>query len=517
MRVADYLDIAADRYPASEALVFGPMRMSYAETRRQVHVIANAFKAEPGLSENANVAVYSGNDHRVSLIQWGANRADLTWLGVHVRNATATNIEVLGYLDCEALFFSSAYESEVPALKAALPKVKLWICIDRVSPHAQHLDAWMAGHADEFPYYYCDANRIACMIPSGGTTGAAKGAVHKHASVEMEIVNLTMSMGFGVGSRLLTVAPLSHAAGQIALALIPFGGTNVILSDFEPDAFLQKCTDERITHLFLPPTILYALLISPLAKTLDLSSFKCIFVGAAPVAPEKFKEAVRLFGPVVYEGYAQTETLIPVLVKSPSDYLRPDGSFDEEVLRSSGRPPAFVRVGIMDDAGALVPPGAAGEIVVRASMGMSCYYKMPEATAEASQHGWHHTGDVGVMDARGYVTLIDRKKDMIISGGFNVYPNEIEAVLNTHHAVLECIVIGVPDDKWGEAVKGIVRLKPGASASDSELIALCRERLGAVKSPKTVEFWPDLPRSAVGKLLRREARKQFWTGQWRSI
>jgi acyl-CoA synthetase (AMP-forming)/AMP-acid ligase II len=517
MRVADYLDIAAERYPAAEALVFGAVRMSYAETRRQVHVIANAFKAETALSETANVAVYSGNDHRVSLIQWGANRADLTWLGVHVRNATATNIEVLAYLDCEALFFSSAYESEVPALKTGLPNVKLWICIDRASPHGQHLDAWMAGHADEFPYRHCDANRIACMIPSGGTTGAAKGAVHKHASVEMEIVNLTLSMGLCVGSRLLTVAPLSHAAGQIALALVPFGGTNVILADFEPDAFLRKCSEERITHLFLPPTILYALLISPLAKTLDLSSFKCIFVGAAPVAPEKFKEAVRLFGPVVYEGYAQTETLIPVLVKSPSDYLRPDGSFDEEVLRSSGRPPAFVRVGIMDDAGALVAPGAAGEVVVRASMGMSCYYKMPDATAEASQYGWHHTGDVGVMNARGYVTLIDRKKDMIISGGFNVYPNEIEAVLNTHPAVLECIVIGVPDEKWGEAVKGIVRLKPGAWATDSELIALCRERLGVVKTPKTVEFWPDLPRSAVGKLLRREARKPFWTGQWRSI
>ena len=137
MRVADYLDIASDRYPQAEALVFGPVRMSYAEARAQVHTIANAFKAEAVLSDNANVAVYSGNDHRVSLIQWGANRADMTWLGVHVRNATDTNIEVLGYLDCDAIFFSSAYESEVPALKAGLPNVKLWVCIDRESPHGK--------------------------------------------------------------------------------------------------------------------------------------------------------------------------------------------------------------------------------------------------------------------------------------------------------------------------------------------------------------------------------------------
>ena len=517
MRIADYLDSAADRYPDAEALVFGPVRISYAEARRQVHTIANAFKAETALSENASIAVYSGNDHRVPLVQWGANRADLTWLGVHVKNATVTNIEVLNYLDCEAIFFSSAFEAELPALKAGLPNVRLWVCIDRVSPFGIHFDAWLEGHHGDFPYRPCDANRIACMLPTGGTTGAAKGAVHKHHSIEMEVVNLGISFGIVEGSRLLTVAPLSHAAGQIALALIPVGGTNVILSEFDADAYLTKCSEERITHLFLPPTILYSLLLSPLAKTLDLSSLKCIFVGAAPVAPEKFKEAVRLFGPIIFEGYAQTETLIPVLVKSPTDYILPDGTFDEEVLKSSGRPPTFVRVAIMDDAGKLLPRGQSGEIVVRASMGMTGYYKLPEATAEASQHGWHHTGDVGVMDARGYVTLIDRKKDMIITGGFNVYPNEVEAVLNMHSAVLECLVIGVPDEKWGEAVKGIVRLKPGADVTEAELIALCREQVGAVKTPKSVEFWPDLPRSAVGKLLRREAREKFWVGHWRAI
>jgi acyl-CoA synthetase (AMP-forming)/AMP-acid ligase II len=517
MRVADYLDIAAERHPHAEALVFGAERLNYAETKRRVHAIASALKAEAGLGENAKVAVYSGNDHRVPLVQWGANRADMVWLGVHVRNATATNVEVLDYLDCDAIFFSSTFESAVPELKAGLPKVRLWVCLDRESAHGPCLETWVAGHAGEFPYTPCDNSRVALMIPSGGTTGPAKGAVHSHTSVEMEIVNLTMTMGIGAESRLLTVAPLSHAAGQIALAFVPFGAANVILADFEPGAFLRTCSEERISHLFLPPTLLYLLLIHPLAQTLDFSSLRCVFVGAAPVAPEKFKEAVRIFGPVVYEAYAQTETLIPVLVKSPSDYLRADGQFDEDVLRSSGRPPPFVRVAIMDDAGAVLPPGTAGEIVVRATMGMLGYYKLPDATAEASLHGWHHTGDVGVMDSRGYVTLIDRKKDMIISGGFNVYPNEVEAVLNTHAAVLECIVIGVPDDKWGEAVKGIVRLKPGAAVSDVELIALCRQHLGPVKAPKSVEFWPDLPRSAVGKLLRREARKPFWAGQWRSI
>lgn len=518
MRVADYLDGTADQRPTQEALVYGDVRLSYAAVAKRVHAIAAAFKSEAGLSDGAHVAVYSGNDHRIPLIQWGANRADLTWLGVHVKNATATNVEVLDYLDCEAIFFSSAFESELPALQAGLPKVKLWICVDRPSLHGRHLDEWVAAHEDSaFPYAPVDPLRTACILPTGGTTGASKGAVHSHRSIEMEVVNLIASLGFGPGSRLLTVAPLSHAAGQIALALLPHGGTNVILSEFEADAFLVTCNRERITHLFLPPTILYALLLSPLLKTLDLSSLRCIFIGAAPVAPDKFKEAVNAFGPVVYEGYAQTETLIPVLVKRPEDYMLPDGSFDDAVVRSSGRAPSFARVAIMADDGALLPRGETGEIVVRSSMGMSGYYKLPDASAETSLHGWHHTGDVGLMDDRGFVTLIDRKKDLIITGGFNVYPNEVEAVLNAHPAVQECLVIGVPDDKWGEAIKGIVRLKPGAAATPEELMLLCRNRLGAVKSPKTVEFWDDLPRSAVGKLLRREARQKFWVGHWRTI
>lgn len=517
MRIADYLDSAAERYADTEALVFGSVRITYAEARRWVHTIANAFGAEAALSEHAKIAVYSGNDHRVPLVQWGANRADLVWLGVHVRNATPTNVDVLRYMDCEAVFFSTAFEAELPALKAGLPGVWLWICLDGTSVHGLSFDDWLAGHEGEYPYVRYDPNAVACLVPTGGTTGASKGAVHSHCSVEMEIVNIAASYDVTEGSRLLTVAPLSHAAGQIALAFVPFGGTNVILSAFDADAYLTVCSEERITHLFLPPTILYSLLLSPKARELDLSALRCIFVGAAPISPDKFKEAVALFGPIVYEGYAQTETLIPVLVKRPSDYLRADGSFDEDVLRSSGRPPHFVRVAIMADDGRLVPRGEHGEIVVRASMGMTGYYKLEEASTEAALHGWHHTGDVGVMDARGYVTLIDRKKDMIITGAFNVYPNEVEGVLNAHPAVLECLVIGVPDDKWGEAVKGIVRLKPGAAVSSEELIALCRKQLGAVKTPKSVEFWPDLPRSAVGKLLRREAREKFWAGHWRAI
>jgi acyl-CoA synthetase (AMP-forming)/AMP-acid ligase II len=176
-----------------------------------------------------------------------------------------------------------------------------------------------------------------------------------------------------------------------------------------------------------------------------------------------------------------------------------------------------VRVAIMDAAGNLLPAGERGEIVVRSSMVMQGYYKKPEETAAVSTHGWHHTSDVGIIDSRGFVTIVDRLKDMIVSGGFNIFPVEIEKVIQGHPAVLDCIVVGVPDDKWGEAVKAVVQLKPGQAADEEQIIALCKEHLGSTKAPKSVEFWPELPRSAVGKLLKKDVRARYWGDQWRAV
>jgi acyl-CoA synthetase (AMP-forming)/AMP-acid ligase II len=242
-----------------------------------------------------------------------------------------------------------------------------------------------------------------------------------------------------------------------------------------------------------------------------------LIVGAAPIAPEKFKEAVRVFGPVMFEGFGQTETLIPILVKRPADYLKADGSFDDNAVRAAGKAVGVVRVGIMDPDGKLLPAGERGEIVVRSSMVMQSYYKKPDETAAVSTFGWHHTSDVGIIDPQGFVTIVDRIKDMIVSGGFNIFPVEIEKVIQGHPAVLDCIVVGVPDEKWGEAVKAVVQLKPGQILDEEVLIALCKDQLGSAKAPKSVEFWAELPRSAVGKLLKKDVRAKFWGDQWRAV
>jgi acyl-CoA synthetase (AMP-forming)/AMP-acid ligase II len=517
MRLADYFDAAAAQYPQNLAFVDGATRLTFAEAQKTVHVLANALTRERQAGSGSHVAIYSPNDHRVTLLHLGINLADMAWLSVHIRNTVETNADVLDYFDANIVFFHSAFESSVPTLKARLSKAKLYICIDRPSEHGVFMVDWLEGCQDTFRNAQEDPSTTALLQPTGGTTGPSKGAVHTHRTLETMGVALASAFDINAESRHLVIAPLTHAAGLFVLAYAMRGGANIILPGFDPEVVLSLIEKEKVTHLFLPPTAVYALLAHPRTKQTDFSSLRCFIVGAAPIAPEKFKEAVRVFGPVMYEGFGQTETLIPILVKRPADYLKPDGSFDEEAVRAAGKATSVVRVAIMDEQGKLLPAGERGEIVVRSSMVMQGYYKKPEDTAAVSTFGWHHTSDVGIVDSRGFVTIVDRIKDMIVSGGFNIFPVEIEKVIQGHPAVLDCIVVGVPDDTWGEAVKAVVQLKPGQAADEATLIALCKAQLGGTKAPKSVEFWPDLPRSAVGKLLKKDVRAKFWGEQWRAV
>jgi acyl-CoA synthetase (AMP-forming)/AMP-acid ligase II len=236
------------------------------------------------------------------------------------------------------------------------------------------------------------------------------------------------------------------------------------------------------------------------------------------MSPGKLKEAIDVFGPVMSQSYGQTESPFISTYLSKQDQAEAcDDPAKEHRLRSAGRPSLFTSVEIMDDDGNILDADEVGEIVTRGGIVMVGYYKRPDATAEVSTFGWHHTNDIGYKDEDGYVYIVDRKRDMIVSGGFNVWPSEIENVILTLPAVQDCAVIGVPDEKWGEAVKAVIELKPEQRVSEDEVMELCKDKLGSVKSPKTVEFWEELPRSAVGKVLKKDVRERFWVGQDRRI
>ncbi len=270
--------------------------------------------------------------------------------------------------------------------------------------------------------------------------------------------------------------------------------------------------------MFLPPTVIYRLLEIPdLATRCDFSSLRYFLYGAAPMSVEKLKRALEVFGPVMMGGYGQTEAPTSISFLTPAEHVIAGQPAPDERLASVGRPNPLVRVEIMNDANEIQPPGVTGEICVRGDLVMKGYYKAPEITAETIVDGWLHTGDIGHLDANGYLHITDRKKDMIISGGFNVYPSEVEQVIWSHGAVQDCAVIGVPDPQWGEAVKAIVELNRGQRATTDEIIALCKERLGPVKAPKSVDFVEALPRSPVGKVLKKELRAHYWQGFDRKI
>lgn len=389
--------------------------------------------------------------------------------------------------------------------------------MDRTSEHGPSIDEWIGDDNASYRGGQEDPMATAFLQPTGGTTGPSKAAVHTHRSLEMMFIASREISRHTPDSRYLAIAPLTHAGGTAALVTLCCGGSVVVMNLTSPEDALDAIERWRVTHLFVPPTLLYMLNTAMQTRPRDVSSLKQFTTGAAPVAPEKFKESIRLFGPVMAEGYGLTECGAPLTSKRPEDYIRDDGSFDESVLASAGRAVPFAQVEIMDENGCILPPGQRGEIVVQSGLVMREYYKKPEETTENRRFGWRHSGDVGIKDERGFITIVDRLKDMIVTGGFNVFPAQIEAVILEEDAVLECAVVGVPDEKWGEAVKAVVQLRPGKTAEPEALIARCREKLGSVYAPKSVEIWPELPRSAVGKLLRREVRATFWKDQWRSV
>jgi fatty-acyl-CoA synthase len=318
-----------------------------------------------------------------------------------------------------------------------------------------------------------------------------------------------MSYPFGPRPRYLALAPLTHAAGVLCFPVMTLGGEIVIMPKPDLAEFLALIERHRITHTFLPPTLIYMLLDHPGLAGTDLTSLVCLWYGAAPMSASRLEEALTRIGPVMGQLFGQSEAPMMISTLAPADHFHEDGSLARERLSSAGRPTPLTTVAIMDDDGHLLEGGQRGEIVVRGPLVMAGYYKNPAASAQAARYGWHHTGDIGYLDDDNYLFIVDRAKDMIITGGFNVYSAEVEQALLAHPAVQDCAVIGLPDEKWGERVTAVLQLRPGHAVTADDVRAFVKERLGSVKAPKQVEVWPDLPRSKVGKVLKPEIKARL--------
>ena len=347
------------------------------------------------------------------------------------------------------------------------------------------------------------------MLPgTGGTTGSPKGVMLSNRNIETMTALALMGYPYEGRPVYLAMAPLTHAAGVMAFPIMALGGEIVVMPKADPGDFLHLIAAHRVTHTFLPPTVIYMLLDHPKLESTDLSSLQCFWYGAAPISGARLTEALEKIGPMA-QLFGQTEAPMMISMMPPADHYNADGSIATGRLSSAGRVGPLVRVGIMDGDGNLMPAGARGEIVVRGSLVMDGYYKNAEATAEASAHGWHHTGDIGYLDADNFLYIVDRAKDMIITGGFNVYSVEVENALQAHETIQDCAVIGLPDDKWGERVVAVVQPRAGRTVDVVAVSAFVKQRVGSVKTPKQIEVWDDLPRSKVGKVLKSEIRARM--------
>jgi acyl-CoA synthetase (AMP-forming)/AMP-acid ligase II len=477
--------------------------------------IANALLAE-GFGREAKGAVWASNDVTAWTCTLGLWRAGMCWIPVGARNPAAENQSILDAFDCEVLFFQREFAPVIARMHPSLPKVKAWICIDGEAPEvpgARSLQTWIAGHSAKRPNVDFAPDDVVVLSATGGTTGAPKGVMNTHRSTQTFCAHFMIGCPYesAVKPVNLAAAPITHTAGLLSLPCTARGGTVVVLTKPDPAQLLGAIQKHRVTEFFLPPTVIYRLLDIPdLEKKVDFSSLKYFLYGAAPMSVEKLKQAIGTFGPVMMGGYGQTEAPTSISFLTPGEHFVAGQVAPDERLSSVGRPNPLVRVEIMSDANEILPPGETGEICVRGDLVMKGYYKAPEKTAETIVDGWLHTGDIGHLDADGYLHITDRKKDMIITGGFNVYPSEVEQVIWSHPAVQDCAVIGVPDQHWGEAVTAVVELNAGQRVSADELIALCKDKLGSVKAPKSVEFVDSLPRSPVGKVLKKDLRAKYW-------
>lgn len=522
MAIIDFFDRGWRINPEAAAYIQDDRHFSFTEIGELSCRIANGLLAA-GFAKEAKGAVWAENDVTAWACTLGLWRANMCWIPLGARNAPEENHQLLNSFDCEILFFQKQFSAVVAALRLRLPKVRLWVCIDgdgHESGGATPLATWADAQPATRPDVLVDLDDVIMLSPTGGTTGSPKGVMNTHRSAQTFVAHFMLSCSYRSGERPvnLAAAPMTHTAGMLAVPCTARGGTVIVLTKPDPALLLDAIAKHKVTEFFLPPTVIYRLLDIPdLGKKADFSSLKCLLYGAAPMSVEKLKQALEIFGPVMMGGYGQTECPASIAFLPPDEHFVNGRVASDARLSSVGRPSPLIRVEILNDANEILVPGETGEICVRGDLVMKGYYKAPGKTAETIVDGWLHTGDVGHIDAEGYLHITDRKKDMIISGGFNVYPSEVEQVIWSHPAVQDCAVIGVPDADWGEAVKAVVELNSGQMVSAGELTALCKEKLGSVKTPKTIEFVTELPRSPVGKVLKKDLRQPYWQHAGRRI
>ncbi len=499
------------------ALERGPGRTAFVDPdgrsvsrRRVAQEIRHAGDrlAALGVARGASVAQLSGNRSEIFSVMAACYLGGQRSVALSPTVGDDDLVYILEHSEAQALVTDRVHLERVRALLARTARPCALLCHDDADD-APHLWAGLREDAPAALVERAGADDVVRLIYTGGTTGRPKGVMGSSGSLAMNAMLRMAGHDWG-GIDLLCSTPLSHAAGAMIVPVLWHGGSIVMQDGFDPDRLIDQVLRGEANAIYVVPTMLYRLLDHPRVREL-VGRLRMIMYGAAPASPVRLREARDLFGPILAQHYGLTEAPSTILGLAPADHM------DDSLLASAGKPYPGVAVRLLDRDGAEVPHGEVGEICVRGPLVMSGYWKEPELTARAFAGGWLRSGDLAYRDARGYYFIVDRAKDMIVSGGFNVYPKEVEDVIAQHPAVAAVGVIGVPDPVWGEAVKAVVVCRDGATVDADTLIGMVRARKGPVLAPKSVDFADALPLTPLGKIDKKALRARFWASTDRAV
>jgi long-chain acyl-CoA synthetase len=522
-RIGTYADIIyrnALLYSDEEAYVYSPERLTFAGFNTRVNSLIHALQSM-GVKKGDVLGILSWNCLEYADIYGAAMKGGFIASPFNARLKASELDYLINYSEANTLFVGPELVEMANSLRPRLPKVKTFISFEGPAPDMICHRDLLANYPGEEPDVQVEEDDPLFLFYTSGTTGVPRGALYTQRQAIDNTRTLVIGLGLQPGDKYIQIMPLFHAGGATQMwAYFYVGGSSVIMPkrSFDPAATLRAVQDEKATDIHIVATHLASFFTLHDIDEYDLSSLKRVWYAASPMPLELLKKGMGMWGPIFVEGYGSTEDgpNVSMLSRQQHDVL--DKPVEEQgVLTSAGFPNIGVHVRIVDDENNDVEPGVVGEIIVKSKHNMKEWWHKPDETREMVVNDWLYTGDMGRYDEKGYIYIVDRKRDMICSGGENVYPREIEEVLYQHPSVLEVAVIGIPDPYWVEKVHAIVSLKEGASATTEEIITFCKKNLAGYKAPKSVEFVNALPKNPAGKILKRELRGKYWAGLERKV
>ncbi|MEU1994187.1 AMP-binding protein [Nocardia gamkensis] len=514
----DVLDRACTYYDTSVAIIDGGRSITYQELRDWRDRVANALIGL-GVQKGERVGLLLPNCLEFIPTQHGIWAAGGVLVQLPTRSGADGFRSNLAQTDATTLIYDAQFDDIVSAIREQLPKLQNLVRIggdpDANANEALDYRSWLADADTGRPDVGLTEDDEAYVLFTSGSTGAPKGVRNSHATWAQYSISAGLEIGdIRFGEVFAHGAPLTHFTQIFVLPTFIRGGTNVMLPGLDVEGLLASVERHRVSATAVVPTIIYLLLDHPRRAEFDLSSLETMVYAGSPIAPERLREALEVFGPIFIQTYAGTEQGYVSCLRKHEH--RVDDAVWIERLASAGRPMFPVRVSIQNDEDRLLPAGEVGEICSR-QLGQMLGYLDASRDRETLRDGWVHTGDIGRLDDRGFLYIVDRKKDMVVSGGFNVFPRQVEDVLSTHPSVAQCAVIGVPHEKWGEAVHAVVVRKAGAPVTQRELVDLVKAALGSVAAPKTIEFVDSVPVNPAGKVDKKAIRAPYWQGRDRQV